>query len=146
MTYRNTDDAMAGIRSIAQDRLRRNPQDGEAAVLLGLVGNAERRHFEEVTALRLALDAFVDDEPCRLDHHGICQAHGIDKPCSVATAKALLTGPLSSDWMRLWDAASEAFMAYLHGPPLPDEYDAFEDAMSNLGQSLAEHKAKWAPA
>ncbi|HYE57810.1 MAG TPA: hypothetical protein VD948_04865, partial [Rhodothermales bacterium] len=114
MTYRNTSDHLAGIRAIAQDRLKKNKTDGEAAVLLGLVANAERKHFEEVTALRLALDALVDDEPCQYDHHGYCQAHSLGKPCSNAVGKALLTGPLTSDWMRLWDAASEAYLAYLH--------------------------------
>lgn len=154
MTYRNTDDALAAIRSLAQERIREFPTDGLGAVLLGLVANAERRHFEEVTALRLALGALVDHEtdPCQLDHHGNCQAHGVSKPCHVAVAKALLKGPLNTDWMRLWDAASEAFLAYR---ATEDErnvvdraagYPHFHEAMSALGQALAEHKAKWAPA
>ena len=138
MTYRNTDDAMAGIRSIAQDRLRRCPTDGEAAVILGLVANAERKHFEEVTALRLALEALVDDEPCRVDGRGFCNTHTLSNPCNVAAGKALLRGPLSSEWMRLWDAASEAFLAHQYAC----DPEHLGDAMSELGQALAEHKAK----
>lgn len=115
-------------------------QAGRGAILLGLLKNAERQHFEEVTALRLALDDLVDDEPCSFDHHGYCQAHSLGKPCSNATAKALLTGPLNSEWMRLWEAAGEAFVAWTVATTPDDE--AFADAMGNLGQALAEHKAK----
>lgn len=137
-------DYLNEIREIAHDRLAANHTDSTAAILLGLVANAERRHFEEVTALRLALDALVDDEPCEFDHHGYCQAHSLGKPCSNAVGKALLTGPLTSEWMRLWEAASEAFIAWTVTNSADD--DAFADAMSELGSALAEHKAKWAPA
>jgi len=30
----------------------------------------------EVKALREAAEDLIDDTPCRLDHHGYCQAHG----------------------------------------------------------------------
>ena len=47
-----------------------------------------------VGALRGMLHLLVDheSEPCRLDHEGYCQAHGLTRPCTVATAKELLTG------------------------------------------------------
>jgi hypothetical protein len=32
----------------------------------------------------------IDDEPCRLDHHGYCQAHYLEEDCSVAAALAAL--------------------------------------------------------
>ena len=32
----------------------------------------------------------VDDEPCHYDHHGYCQAHNVENPCSVAVGRALL--------------------------------------------------------
>lgn len=34
----------------------------------------------------------VDDEPCRLDHHGYCQTHGCLSPgeCAVARGRRLL--------------------------------------------------------
>ena len=37
------------------------------------------------------LERFVDDEPCRLDHHGLCQEHHLDgPPCGVAQLRAIL--------------------------------------------------------
>ncbi len=34
-----------------------------------------------------ALEGLVDDEPCWFDHHGNCQAHGINNPCEMAIAR-----------------------------------------------------------
>lgn len=85
-------DFLADIRAVASDMLRENPTSGRAAILLGLVGNAERERFEQVTALRMALRDLLDlhDGPCSYDHEGYCQAHGVSKPCVVAEAvKAL---------------------------------------------------------
>lgn len=140
---------LRAIREHAQLLLHTDGLEGHGATLLGLVGNAEREHFEEVTALRLALDDLTDDEECRLDHHGYCQTHTLSKPCANATARALLTGPLRSEWMRLWDAASAAYLTW-------DSWDTdgqarwrrdeVSGAMAELGHALAEHKAKWAPA
>ena len=46
---------------------------------------------DRIEALEAALADLVDDEPCRLDHHGGCQAHGfLEPPCGVATALVLL--------------------------------------------------------
>lgn len=51
----------------------------------------------EVDRLKAALSEMVEvnDEPCRLDHHGYCQSHFLDEVkdggCRVANAKALLT-------------------------------------------------------
>jgi hypothetical protein len=47
--------------------------------------------------LREAVDllaTFVDDEPCRFDHHGYCQTHGwLDEgECNVARARRLIGG------------------------------------------------------
>lgn len=58
----------------------------------------ERRHeveknaFVRLTALRLALRDLLDvqDEPCRLDHNGACQAHYVSRPCIVAAARDVL--------------------------------------------------------
>lgn len=52
-----------------------------------VVGTRERL----IEAERLLL-IFVDNEdtPCRFDHHGNCQEHRGDKPCSVAAARAFL--------------------------------------------------------
>ena len=49
---------------------------------------------ERVIALERALRPFVDEVPCRFDHHGYCQTHGSlhDGPCDVATARQLLNG------------------------------------------------------
>ncbi len=34
-----------------------------------------------VTYLLAACKAVLDPNPCQLDHHGNCQAHGLDNPC-----------------------------------------------------------------
>ncbi|HEV8639415.1 MAG TPA: hypothetical protein VG370_34840 [Chloroflexota bacterium] len=39
-----------------------------------------------LAALRALLA--VDDEPCRFDHHGYCQAHHVSAPCIVGQARA----------------------------------------------------------
>lgn len=37
------------------------------------------------------LEAYVDDEPCELDHHGYCQSHGLSEaPCINERTKAFL--------------------------------------------------------
>lgn len=61
--------------------------------VLGEWEDSEKRAFERVTALRLALRDLLDaigDEPCRLDHHGNCQAHFLGNPCEVAAARTAL--------------------------------------------------------
>ena len=43
--------------------------------------------------LREALEALLkpfENDPCRLDHHGYCQAHFIEEDCSVAKARKIL--------------------------------------------------------
>lgn len=37
-----------------------------------------------------ALEGMDDDEPCRIDHNGNCQAHGINQPCDNAIARGIL--------------------------------------------------------
>lgn len=47
----------------------------------------------ERAELRNALRAFVDDEPCRLDHHGGCQSHDPNEgmaECRMSVARRLL--------------------------------------------------------
>ena len=52
--------------------------------------------LDEVDALRAALEAVVEDTPCRFDHHGGCQEHGYLEPedpwspCPVAEAQRLV--------------------------------------------------------
>ncbi|QHJ86414.1 hypothetical protein SEA_KUWABARA_78 [Gordonia phage Kuwabara] len=57
-----------------------------------MVGLAHR----EVDGLRSLLGNFVDDEPCRLDHHSGCQAHGFTEldgfECPVSAARRALGG------------------------------------------------------
>jgi hypothetical protein len=38
------------------------------------------------------LEPFVDEEPCRFDHHGYCQEHGSfgEGPCDIAAVKNFL--------------------------------------------------------
>ena len=46
-------------------------------------------HREE--RLVRALERLVDNEPCSLDHHGFCQAHGVSAaPCAMAQAREAL--------------------------------------------------------
>lgn len=44
----------------------------------------------EVERLRKLLQRNIDNEPCRLDHHGYCQTHYLEEDCSVAAARAAL--------------------------------------------------------
>jgi hypothetical protein len=44
-----------------------------------------------VEKLEGLLNEVADDSPCRLDHHGFCQAHGFtESPCPVSEARTLL--------------------------------------------------------
>ncbi|HET7128956.1 MAG TPA: hypothetical protein VFJ93_07770 [Gaiellaceae bacterium] len=46
--------------------------DDAARDVLGTIDRQER----QIADLREALEPFIDDEPCRFDHHGGCQTHG----------------------------------------------------------------------
>jgi hypothetical protein len=47
----------------------------------------------QIEALRELLAKLVDEDPCQFDHHGYCQAHGLDAPpCPHQVAKVLLGG------------------------------------------------------
>ena len=92
-------DYLEDIRRAAREHLTEDRTSGFAAVVLGLVANAIRErdrerkeHFERLTATRLALRDLVDavGGECRLDHHGFCQAHFIERVCSVVEARKVL--------------------------------------------------------
>lgn len=68
----------------ATERLARLQETPRAAATPLAVALQENAH------LRSLLRAFVDEEPCRLDHHGNCQAHNLSNPCDVARARVLL--------------------------------------------------------
>lgn len=36
------------------------------------------------------LKKLADDEECRLDHHGACQTHRLENPCTVAEVRNFL--------------------------------------------------------
>lgn len=55
------------------------------------------KRFDETEQLRALLGRFVDDEPCRVDHHGNCQTHGHEQPCAVAEARRVLGRPERAD-------------------------------------------------
>lgn len=49
---------------------------------------------EDLSRLRTSLEWLVTkaiNDPCRFDHHGLCQSHFLSKPCLVAEARLLLT-------------------------------------------------------
>lgn len=49
---------------------------------------------DRIAPLRELLAQLVDEDPCRLDHHGYCQAHSLHSPpCPHQVAKELLGGP-----------------------------------------------------
>ena len=78
--------------SMAEGRHRCTPRPCDACAMLDVYDSEQRRTFEEITALRLALGDMLDveDEPCRFDHEGYCQAHRVSKPCVVAAAREVL--------------------------------------------------------
>jgi hypothetical protein len=41
--------------------------------------------------MRRLLNELVDPDPCWFDHHGACQAHGLQNPCPHEQAKKLLS-------------------------------------------------------
>lgn len=43
-----------------------------------------------IRELEQALQPFIDDEICRLDHHGNCQIHSLGNPCEQIAARAAL--------------------------------------------------------
>jgi len=49
------------------------------------------RMFEAAERLYNALLCFVDNDACRLDHHGFCQTHGGD-PCRMVNAREAIDG------------------------------------------------------
>jgi len=55
---------------------------------------ALRAERAEAAGLRDALGRLLTlhDGPCRLDHEGFCQGHGLGRPCEVALARAALEG------------------------------------------------------
>jgi hypothetical protein len=62
--------------------------DGEHAMTLLADLTASRALVGE---LACALESLVDPGPCSFDHHGNCQAHNLDNPCSNAMAIATLS-------------------------------------------------------
>ena len=62
--------------------------EGKKVALVFKEGYAILFAFAEV--MMFLLGKLVDDEPCRLDHHGNCQSHNLENPCSVARARDLL--------------------------------------------------------
>lgn len=50
-------------------------------------------YVDYVARLETALAALVDDSPCRYDHHGDCQEHGLSpRPCRMEVARRLVEG------------------------------------------------------
>ena len=64
----------AEMQSIAQRQMDKNAQKD---VLIG--------------ELLAALEALVDDEECRFDHHGNCQTHALSNPCNMQRARDIIT-------------------------------------------------------
>ena len=55
--------------------------------------SAQADAVEIVRELGEALEGMVTDEeddPCWVDHHGYCQAHGLNNPCEMAVARTAL--------------------------------------------------------
>lgn len=63
--------------------------DANALLIVAAV-NALPKLLEHVAELEAALAGLTDDEPCFYDHNGNCQAHFVNSPCEMATARAVL--------------------------------------------------------
>lgn len=60
---------------------------GMAKALVAVLAIVER---DQVAPLRALIGEFIDPDPCSYDHHGYCQAHGLDPaPCPHQRAKEL---------------------------------------------------------
>lgn len=96
--------AEPAINKLLTDRRREcllflNGQESRIVSASSLAAHCELVYVDLVEQLRDLLAEFVDDEPCRLDHHGHCQEHMDFGPgeCRQKRAKALLSR-FESEW------------------------------------------------
>lgn len=80
----------AGFAAVGEWIAYLRDEIAEQARLNGMGSEREAALMGEIARLRGALAGVVDDEPCRFDHHGYCQAHFITDPCEMAIARAAL--------------------------------------------------------
>lgn len=48
------------------------------------------RLMSKAPKLLEVLKLFMDDVPCRLDHHGVCQTHSMMNPCEMKLARDVI--------------------------------------------------------
>ena len=58
--------------------------------LYGDESQANARLIAYSPELFQALEALVDDEECRFDHHGYCQTHNLSNPCDMQRAREVI--------------------------------------------------------
>lgn len=74
------------------------------------------------------LEAYVDDEPCVLDHHGYCQSHGLSEaPCINTRVKEFLRAAGPEMVWRSTVTAPGLFWCFGHRPALAVTLDRLAD-------------------
>lgn len=98
------DNALAGVRRMVrifgERELTHTEEKRYPAVVEDVLRSDERyrrdrgalplEHAHLATQAFALLSRYVDDEPCRLDHEGFCQAHDCEPPCRNAEARRIL--------------------------------------------------------
>ena len=72
--------------------LDKEASEADAAYIAAAHPQAVLALLDDLRDARELLGTFIDEEPCSLDHHGFCQAHGWfgERECNMARARRWL--------------------------------------------------------
>lgn len=82
-----TEDMVVAAIEALRDTVLDDEVTAARAIAEAVLAIVER---DQVAPLRALIGEFIDPDPCSYDHHGYCQAHGLDPaPCPHQRAKEL---------------------------------------------------------